>query len=475
MQNSWPMKNILVLADGKTAQRFLDRLINSDTSSNKYSIIYYTNSIQPLNSESEKFKYYEFDPTSFIKLKFFLEKNDFFQCMIILSKQGDFKESYNNIRAIDSKMQIIAVDRWNSKFNDSNLSIIDLHDTVSNIFSNYLPDFPLFAQNLGIGTGEIMELKIPAGSSYSYRHIRNISQRRWKIVAIFREHKLVIPSPAMVLLPNDSLLLIGNPNVLKGIYKSIKRELGQFPIPYGENIYCYIDMKEMDDKEIEVILNDALILHSKLNNKKLIFKIVNAKLTDIVTKIKGYANINMIVEFEYYKTSVKEIIKHDKSRYYIGLVITTRKFLNKNLDMFYNLKLPILKIGTDGFCILKNAVVLSTNSGRIQKISSIIFDVSSQLDINILLYKSSFDDSDEQKDMINDFNSIAKIFSKKVEIIQTDDNPILKLKNRDDFLQFILFEKRLLSPKILSFFSTRIEKHYFRFKNKYQLFLPSES
>jgi hypothetical protein len=469
------MKNILVLADGKTAQRFLERLINSDTSSNRYCIVFYTDSIVPVNSESEKFKYYKFDPTSLVKLKALVERYDFFQCMMILSKHGDFKQSYKNLREIDPKMQIVTVDRWSTEFNDPNITTIDLHDTVSNIFSNYLPDFPLFAQNLGLGTGEIMELKVPSGSSYSYRHLRNINQKRWKIAAIFREHKLILPLPSTVLLPNDSILIVGNPNVLKGIYKSIKRESGQFPIPYGENIYCYIDMKYMSDEEIEMMINDSLILHSKLNNQKLIFKIVNSRLTHIVEKIKSYSNKSLIVEFEYEKSINKEIIQNDINRYFIGLIITTPKYLNMNLSIFHRFKIPILKIGINGFMSVKSGILLSSDSSRVQKTSSTIFDLSSQLDIDISLYDEDFSDSLEHKKVVSDFKSLAKIFNKKINIIESDGNPILKLKNRDDFLQFIIFEKKLLSLKILSYFSTDVERHYFRFENIYQIFLPSDT
>ena len=467
------MKKILIIADGKTAKRFLQRVISSDATTNKYFVVYYNDTTLP-EAKVEKFFYYKFDPTSFSKISLLVKNEDFYQCMIITSSKTDLEESYKNIRKIDAKIQITIVDQWNLEFNDSNLTIIDAHDTLSNIFSNYLPDLPLFAQNLGIGTGEIMEFKIPFGSPYVYRHIRNIDQKRWRISAVFREHKLLLPSPSMMLLPNDSILAVGNPNVLKGVYKSAKREFGQFPIPFGENIYCYIDMKRMSDKDIEMLINDAMILHSKLNSNKLFFKVVNLRFSQILDKIKSYGNSNMVVEFDFHSDAAHKIISSDIELHYIGLIITNQKFLNENLKFLYRLKIPIFKVAQNGFYTIKESVFLSSNSKKAEKVSSIIFDISTQLKLEIALFDVHLENSEEQEKIISHFQNLAKLFDEKMKVIKTEKNPILELNARDDFLQFVIFEEKMLSHKLTSYFSTDIEKHYFRFKNNYQLFIPSE-
>ncbi len=467
------MKKILIIADGKTAKRFLQRVISSDATNNKYFVVYYNEATLP-ETKVEKFTYYKFDPTSFSKISVLVENEDFYQCMIITSTKTDLEQSYKNIRKIDPKIQIAIVDKWDLEFNDPNLTITDAHDTLSNIFSNYLPDLPLFAQNLGIGTGEIMEFKIPFGSPYVYRHIRNIDQKRWRISAVFREHKLLLPSPSMMLLPNDSILAVGNPNVLKGVYKSVKREFGQFPIPFGENIYCYIDMKLMNDEDVETLTNDAMILHSKLNSNKLVFKIVNSRFSQILDKIKSYAKSNMLVEFNFHSDDANEIIPKDIEMHYIGLIITNQKFLNEHIKFLYHLKLPIFKVARSGFFTIKESVFLSSNSKKAEKVSSIIFDISTQLKLEITLFDVHLENSEEQEKIISHFQNLAKLFDEKIKVIKTEKNPIIELGKRDDFLQFVIFEEKMLFSKLTSYFSTDIEKHYFRFKNNYQLFIPSE-
>ncbi len=467
------MKKILVIADGKIAQRFLQRIASSDTTDNRYYILYYNEKTLP-DIKVERFLYYKFDPTSFIKLSNLLESEDFYQCMISLSNKTDLEETYKNIRKIDLDIQISLIDQWGLSFNDSNLTILDLQDSISNIFSNYLPDLPLFAQNLGLGTGEIMEFKIPSGSPYVYRHIRNIDQKRWRIAAIFREHKLLLPTPQTMLLPNDSILAVGNPNVLKGVYKSVKREFGQFPIPFGENIYCYIDMNLMSEDEIETLCNDAMLLHSKLNSQKLIFKIVNPKFSQSLDKLKKISSSSMLVEFDFYQKSTKEIMIGDLDRYYIGLIVTTKSFLTDNLKLFYELKCPIFKIGDGGFFSIKEMVFLGSDSKRAEKVSSIIFDISSQLKLTIALFDVDLQESEENEKIISHFQNLAKMFEKSLKVIKSEENPIMELAIRSDFMQFVIFEKKILSSKFISYFSTDIEKQYFRFSDNYQIFIPSE-
>ncbi len=468
------MKKILIIADGVTAHRFLQRVISSDATENRYYIVYYNEKTLP-ELRSEKFLYYKFDPTSLTKISALLESEDFYKCMIIVSNKTDLMASYNNIRENDKNIQIVLTDLWDLEFNDSSTTVIDIHDGISNIFSNYLPDLPLFAQNLGIGTGEIMEFKIPFGSPYIYRHIRNIDQKRWKISAIFREHKLILPSSSTIILPNDSILAVGNPNILKGVYKSVNREFGQFPIPFGENIYCYIDMKLMSEKEISTLTNDAMILHSKLNSKKLIFKIVNSKFSKLLDKIKSYANANMLVEFDFHNISAKEVISNDIDRYYIGLLVTTQSFLKENFTFLYQFQLPIFKVGKSGFFSIKKSVFLNSDSKKAEKISSIIFDISSQLKINITLFDVDLEKNEDNDKIISHFQNLAKLFNEKVNVIKTENNPILDLKKSDDFLQFVVFEKKLLTSRYISFFSTNMQAHFSKFSDNYQLFIPWES
>ena len=469
------MKKILIIADGSVARAFLQRLEDLDTSENIYHIVYYKEKTLP-KKRSEHFIYYHFDPTSSIKLSPLIEDIDFFQVMLILGNKVDLIATYENIRQLDATLPVVLLDKWQLGIEDQHTMIIHLEDRIANILSNYLPDIPLWAQNIGLGQGEVMEIKIPFGSAYVYRHVGNIEQKRWRIAAIYRRQQILLPEPKTMLLPDDTILAVGNPNVLKGVYKSINRQFGQFPLPYGQNIYALIDMVEMDDALIEQICNDAMLMHAKLNSKKLIFRVINPKFGKALDKLKSYQqSTSMDVLFDFLGQSMQRLVLSDIELNYIGLFITDKTFFMQHLEYLYRLKLPVLKIGKNGFFNIRHTVVLSEESETIEQLSSVIFDFASQIGLDISFYDFTADASEEREKIIEHFENLSKLFEEKVRIIKTSKNPIRELLPQDDFLQFVIFDKKLLETKWLAYLSTDIEKQYFRFLDKYQLFLPCES
>ncbi len=467
------MKHILIIANGKAAKAFLTRVMRSDLNNKKYHVVYYDDKTLP-QEKSEQFLFYKFDPTSKVKLSALLHNNEYNQVMLSLSSKSDTMASYDIIRECYPHIQIVLLDLWDIAFQDANMTQINAYDVLSNIMSNYLPDIPLAAQNLGLGTGEIMEFKIPFGSPFTYRHIANIEQKRWKIAAIFREHKLILPTPKSILKPNDSILTVGNPNVLKSVYKSINREFGQFPIPFGENIYCYIDMLTMQDEEIEKLTNDAMLLHSNLNSNKLIFRVVNPTYSKILNKLKSYDSASMLVELDFYEHEVSALLHNDMEHFLVGLVVTNQTFFDEHLTLLQSLRVPILKVGEGGFFNIKDAIVLSYESEKIEKISSIIFDVSSQFKLDISIYEFEGEDQEESQKVIEHFENLSKLFQEKVKIVKTRRNPIRELNARDNFLQFLPFDEHIQKRTLFSFFSKNINKLHFHLSNNYQLFLPSQ-
>ena len=319
-----------------------------------------------------------------------------------------------------------------------------------------------------------MEFKIPFGSPFTYRHISNIEQKRWQIAAIFREHKLILPTPTTMLKPNDAILTVGNPHVLKSVHKSINREFGQFPIPFGENIYCYIDMKTMDDASIEKLTNDAMLLHATLNNNKLIFRVVNPTYSEMLNKLKSYDSSSMFVELDFYEHDKSTLLRNDMEHFLVGLFITNKEFFNQNISLLQHLKVPVMKVGKLGMFGINESVVISNESKKIEKISSIIFDVSSQFKLDIAIFEFEGEDQEESRRVIEHFENLSKLFQEKVKVIKTRRNPLRELHEREDFLQFIPFDEHIKEKSFFSFFSKNMNKLYFHLSDNYQLFLPSQ-
>ena len=79
---------------------------------------------------------------------------------------------------------------------DSHLTVLDARAVLTARLMDFLPDIPVVADNLGLGKGEIMEVKVPVGSSFMYRHISSITQKKWRIAMIYRGSNFMIAKPS---------------------------------------------------------------------------------------------------------------------------------------------------------------------------------------------------------------------------------------------------------------------------------------
>ncbi|MDR2099608.1 MAG: potassium transporter TrkA [Campylobacteraceae bacterium] len=464
------MKKVLIIANGILAKHFLERVVSVASDSNDYTVVFYKKKTIRDIVFPESFKIYSFDPTSFEKMTSVMNK-DYYQVIIAVSKKIDAQGSYKTIRQFDKKVPIYLVDKWGLEFEDKYLKIVNSRKIVAFRLADFVPNTPIFAQNIGLAAGEVMDIQVPVGSSYIYRHIGGIEQKKWHIAALYRSSVLFLPKPNLMIQPNDNLLIVGAPEVLQDVYKSIKRELGQFPQPFGSNIYCLVDMKNMNEKRIETLLANTLALHERLNSKKLYIKIINPTYSFMFSYIKNLASDDIDVSADYYNILSENIYINDVNRLNIGLCVVDKPFFKSNVKTLFNSQTPIFKIADNMLENIKTGIVFSGNTDDIEKHSSVIFDLSAQLDLKVQFY--DFDPEVENQELAEHFENIAKLYEKQIEIIKNHDkNPIFKLKKEDNILQFVPFYESFTKSKIISMFSEDLNRIYFLLNDKYQLFLP---
>ncbi len=87
--------------------------------------------------------------------------------------------------------------------------------------------------NIGLGQGEIIEVSVMPTSIIAGYPVGKFSSRRWRIVAIFRGDRLILPKPRTVVKPGDRVLIVGDPKILKYIAGLIKSGEPQFPLQFG--------------------------------------------------------------------------------------------------------------------------------------------------------------------------------------------------------------------------------------------------
>jgi hypothetical protein len=353
---------------------------------------------------------------------------------------------------------------------DSYLRLLDGRDVITTRLLGYLPDIPVVADNVGFGRGEIMEVKVPVGSSFMYRHINSITQKKWRIAMIYRGSNFTVAKPNLMILPNDTLLLVGEPGVLLSVFKNIKKESGQFPSPFGSNIYLFLDMLKMKEKACSKLIDEALKLNERLNSKRLYVKVVNPTLNSVYKRIKEISYRDDIrVNFDFFRNDLR-IIKEDVFRHDVGLVVTDNDFFKFAKKAFFDIRKPVVSIGKSGLEEIKKGVVLSDGKDDLENSSAVILDCCSQLDLQISLYSFGGISND---DVSEHFDSLSKIFGRQVEINSDKGaNPILKLKNEQNLLQFVPFSKKISRPDPFAAFSNDMNRLYSRLSDNYQIFIP---
>ncbi len=465
------MKKILIISDSKIGQNFVQRAIDTFAKDNLYYVIQ-PKRVEFENAPPSRFKFFEFDPTSLYKLSNVL-KMEFVQVFIAMKNPTDIEHTIINIRATKKKLRIITIDHWGMDLEAYNVVQINTTEILASHMFDYLPNVPVVAQNVGLGEGEIMDVLVPFGSSFVYRHVGVIEQKNWRIVGIYRGGKLILPDDRKMIHPNDQLLLVGEPSVLNSVYRAIKREIGQFPQPFGTNLYLFVDMIKDDTKEILGLVDKAIAVHENFNNR-LIIKICNPSDIGLLENIKSRRSENVLVDVDYLQSYIDDIILNDVKYYDVGLIMVSSNMFEKEKmrEILFNSSVPVLTLSQRSMKKIKDVVVVLNDNKDLEKISTTVFDFSAQMGYNLELLKSEDEESREQDEIIEHYRNLSAIFSKNIHVNFHHDNPIRKLSKRENFLHCVPFTESILEGKSSTLFATDIELLYHRLNSYHQLFLP---
>ena len=471
------MKNVLILANGDMAKHFVKWLGKSRIYSNQYYINCCQENRECLSATIDNITYIDIDPTSYLRVKTLMEKVEFSTIFVVLEDKLEAKFTYKNIRFIDKKVFIVFVSKWDDlNFDDENLNLLNINEVMASSLYEKLPNVPLIAKNIGLGKGEIMEILIPLGSSFAFRHVGAISHRKWKIVAIYRQEKQIFPTNNTMIKPNDRLILIGNPLVLEEVYKRINLRQGVFPEPFGKNLYILVDMREKREDVLSQI-NEAIFLSNKLVKTKLFIRLINIVDMDNIKEIKNLQNDNIEVLVTYNDSEIFQDIDFDVSQYEIGLFILTQNIFKKrsykeHIGFF---KRPIYIFGEERLYNIHKAVLLMGEELEMESLSTSVFDVSESLKLELSLCDYNPEgDFEETKKIIDHYETLSRLYSFKVNIEKKRANPIKELLAKDSVLHIAPYSKEISNVSWLNFFSTRLSKHILSIHKHPLLLIPVE-
>ncbi len=447
-------QRVLILAEGKDASNFIASIVKYYLNIAEFDVIYQNSSDILDEFKVEGINFYKIPFSNFMNLNYFNLK-DYSKIIIVIKNKFFALNALKSVQSfLDKNITIEFVDFWGIEIEDEKVNVKKIPNIITSTLIDVLPNVPVFARNIGLGLEEIMEVQVPVGSSFVYRNISllNDTNKNWRIVALYRNDKLILPNKMTFIQAYDKLLIVGNPNVLKDVFKTIKKDVGLFPAPYGNNLYLFLDRKKVDSKTASKLLKSAIFLQRKLKSKKLFIRIKNPTLNNYV-KLNKFENIE--VHVDYYDVDTQNLILQDLLKFNIGMLIIDNKFYYKNIDFLLKIKKPFLKVGDESIKKCDFTALLISEDERVSEISPVVFDIANQLNKKIKFFDFDPENIKQiKKETMIYYENLAKIYYyKNVEFIMNDKNPYFEIKDMKNGCFFIPFNKNIPRKKLLSLIS----------------------
>ncbi|MDQ1325242.1 MAG: uncharacterized protein QG564_366 [Campylobacterota bacterium] len=473
------MKNILILADGSIARHFIEWVSYKRVAKNKYCIVCQNSNMMPEKS-GKNISFIKADPTSYSKMKNIMDDVKYSLVFVVMDAMEESRYALKNIRLIDKKIRVVLLNQWDNiemARMEENVIVVYRDELIAAHLYSHLPNVPVVAQNIGLGQGEIMEILVPFGSAYAYRHVGSIMQRKWKIAAIYREEKQILPTNATMVYPNDTLLVLGKPIVLDGVYKMINKRIGLFPEPFGKNLYLLLDLR-VDSENALLYLQESVYLANELEDKSLYVRVLYPNNFELIEALKKYESANVTLSICYDDKDIKTLVEYDIQQYDIGLVLSSLKtFESKQIKtILYALKKLVYLFGDKQVYNIKEAIVLMNEKEKMESISSTAFDFAEELGIKLTL--ADFDpegDFEAKKMVIEHYETMAQIFNTEIHLEQKVANPIREIERKKQILQIVPFEKELIHKNFLYFLSTKSHHFLLATQRHPKLLVPFEA
>lgn len=471
------MKNVLILASGEMAKHFVKWVGTSRIDTNQYYITCSPKDFEEANPAVDNIKYIEIDPTSYMRVRNVMMDKSFETIFIVMENRKEAEYAYKNVRMITAKSLVVFVSTWSDiEFDDDNLSILNVNEIVASNLYEKLPNVPIVAKNIGLGKGEIMEILVPFGSTFAYKHVGTIEHRKWKIVALYRKEKQIFVNSATMVHPNDRLIIIGNPLVLEEVYKKVNRRQGSFPEPFGKNLYLLIDGKAKKE-EILIQVNEAIYLSNQLTKTRLYIRLINANNFQLISELRALQTDEVQVMVTYVEDKKSNDIDFDISRYEIGLFLLDRAFFLKSefKKRFLQYQRPIYLFGENSIYNVKQAFILMEKESVMEVLSTSIFDFSESLNLELRLCDYNPEgDFQDSKQIEEHYQTLSRLYNFKVEIEKKRVNPIRELLAQDIVLNVTPFSKEIKGFSIFKLFSTEHNVYSMSIKKHPQLLIPVE-
>jgi Trk K+ transport system NAD-binding subunit len=137
------------------------------------------------------------------------------------------------------------------------VDVANIFEASSHSILNILESQIRTPQGIGTGQGEILEVIVHAQSRLVNKPLARLAPKNWQVGIIYREDKIIVPGGSVRLLPQDRVVIMGDPSTLKSVAALLTFSTHDFPIEYGSLALVYLSGSEKEDyfSEVEYLLN----------------------------------------------------------------------------------------------------------------------------------------------------------------------------------------------------------------------------
>ncbi len=234
---------------------------------------------------------------------------------------------------------------------EKDITLIEKGKVLGKYIKNYLD--PNKKEGISIGIGkDIIQIKVLPSSILANQKVSRFSSSKWKIVAIYRDNKIIIPKRNTIILPGDQVLFVGEPKILESTISLFLRNEPQFPLNYGyaqvvilknieknflvENLFLYSKTKvrEIDFyfQENEIIKDNLEKFLKELHTNKLLSYKVIENLDEIdIGFISLKKENSKLKKFSYIFNTKNALPIKLFNKYYVPVFLCTGKEIYENI------------------------------------------------------------------------------------------------------------------------------------------------
>lgn len=110
---------------------------------------------------------------------------------------------------------------------------------MSGALSTRIPGVVVTTSEVGLGEGEIVQVRVMPGSLVIGRPLASIATRAFLVAAIYRDGELIVPHGDTTVEAGDQVLLVGEPETLRAVADYFRLGGAQFPRQFGRSIVAW--------------------------------------------------------------------------------------------------------------------------------------------------------------------------------------------------------------------------------------------